>query len=67
MTTQIIVGVVRHILTLAGGWLVAKGYTDDATAQQITGYIVAIIGFAWSIVEKKKNSSASIKASKQPQ
>ena len=46
-------GLVRHILTFGGGWLVTKGYFDAATMQTVVGAIVTLVGAAWSFMVKK--------------
>jgi len=43
---------IRHGATAAGGWLIAEGITDQATAQQVVGGIVAVGGIAMSFAEK---------------
>ena len=48
-----ILGLIRHALTLVGGYVIAKGYTDDATVTTIIGSAVALIGAVWSVVEKR--------------
>lgn len=47
-------GVVRHILTFAGGVLVTMGYLDQGTATQLSGALMTIFGVVWSIKEKSK-------------
>lgn len=45
-------GISRHVLTLAAGWLVAKGYVSGDDANQLVGALVAIVGIVWSAQEK---------------
>lgn len=53
-------GVVRHLLTLAGGYLVSKGIADQsavdaaisANMDLIGGGIVALVGFVLSYLKK---------------
>ena len=45
-------GISRHVLTLAAGWLVAKGYMSGDDANQLVGALVAIVGIVWSAQEK---------------
>lgn len=47
-------GVIRHVLTTAGGAMVTAGHLDGSQAQQIAGGIVAVIGVLWSIWEKSR-------------
>lgn len=52
MNKDAVLAVVRHLLTLAGGVLITKGLTDEATATQVVGAICTLIGFGWSITNK---------------
>lgn len=47
-------GVIRHILTFAGGALIAKGVLDEAGLEELVGSIMTIIGFGWSYYNKIK-------------
>jgi len=38
----------RHFLTLAGGWLVARGFADAATAETLVGGVMAALAVGWS-------------------
>jgi len=53
MNKEQILGLIRHILTIAGGALVTRGITDDATSTELVGAVVTIIGIIWSIASKK--------------
>jgi hypothetical protein len=46
-------GIIRHILTFGGGYLVAKGIIDEATMLNAVGAVVTILGVVWSVVNKK--------------
>jgi hypothetical protein len=48
-----VLGVIRHILTFAGGFVVAKGLADEVLIQEAIGGLVTIIGAIWSITAKK--------------
>ena len=52
-TTDRGLGVVRHILTFAGGYAVAKGYIDEANIEAVIGAVITVAGTVWSIVAKK--------------
>jgi hypothetical protein len=54
MNMEMILGLVRHILTFGGGLLVTKGYLDEATAQQAVGAVITLGGIVWSALAKKK-------------
>lgn len=47
-------GLVRHLLTAAGGYLVAKGVLDDGTLTEVIGGVVTVAGAVWSIWDKRK-------------
>lgn len=44
---------IRHVLTFAGGAIVARGYLDAATAEAVTGAVLTLVGAAWSLAEKR--------------
>jgi hypothetical protein len=47
-------GLLRHILTFVGGYLVTSGIIDEAILSEVVGAIITIIGFVWSWVGKDK-------------
>ena len=48
-------GIIRHALTWAGGaFLVSGGYATDAQLPELVGAIMTIVGFAWSLWDKRK-------------
>lgn len=54
MDWSIVGGFVRHILTAAGGGLVANGTVTGSEWEAVVGGAVAIIGVIWSIVQKRR-------------
>lgn len=48
-----ILGVVRHILTTAGGYLSANGIIGADEVNTGVGAIITLVGIAWSIWDKK--------------
>ena len=48
---------IRHILTAAGGFIVAKGLASADQVAEVSGAAVSLIGVAWSIFNNKKNAS----------
>jgi hypothetical protein len=48
-----LMGLVRHVLTFAGGYVVAQTPIDAASWEQAVGAIVTLVGVAWSVVNKK--------------
>lgn len=57
MNMDTIWGVVRHALTFAGGFVVAKGWLDDATMNAVVGAIITIGGAVWSVIDKKNRGA----------
>lgn len=53
MTKEQVLGVIRHVLTFAGGFLVTKGLVDEGVVMEVVGAVTTIIGSVWSIVAKK--------------
>lgn len=51
-----ILGLVRHILTFAGGYVVARGYGDEATITEVVGGVMTIVGGVWSLVSPEKKA-----------
>lgn len=48
-----ILGIARHLLTAAGGALVARGMIDAGNAEAAIGAVVTLIGIGWSMIEKR--------------
>jgi hypothetical protein len=54
MTKEQILGITRHIMTFAGGFLVVKGYLDEGLLNELIGGTLTLAGTIWSIVDKNK-------------
>ena len=54
MKKDIILGIVRHTLTFAGGILVAKGLLEQGVLAEIIGGVMTVVGGVWSIIDKTK-------------
>ena len=54
MKKEQLLGIIRHVLTFAGGILVAKGLASEALSQELVGATITLIGGIWSIIEKNK-------------
>lgn len=52
MKTDIILGLLRHILTIIGGYYVAKGTVDQGAVDTAVGAVTALVGVGWSIHDK---------------
>jgi hypothetical protein len=46
-------GLIRHVLTFAGGLAIAKGWVNDSNVSEIIGAVMTIIGTVWSYTSKK--------------
>ena len=47
-------GLVRHILTFVGGYLVTSGYLTESALNTGIGALVTLIGVVWSVIDKNK-------------
>lgn len=56
MTGEQIWGVVRTLLAFGGGFIVSKGYIDDATLTAVIGALGTIFIAGWSVYSKKKTA-----------
>lgn len=54
MSKEIILGIVRHVLTFAGGILVAKGLLEQGVLAEIIGGVMTVAGGIWSVIDKAK-------------
>lgn len=54
MKFEVALGLLRHILTLVGGYYVASGKLDPTNADTIVGAVTTLIGTGWSIKHKIK-------------
>lgn len=48
--------IIRAILKVGGGYLVAKGYTDDQTVEVIIGGLLALAGVIAGIIRARKSA-----------
>ena len=49
-----ITGLLRHILTFVGGYLVTAGIIDEQMLTEVVGAIITLVGFVWSWTSKKE-------------
>ena len=54
MNNEIVNGIVRHGLTLLGGYLVSRGHLDVGDVQTVVGALSGLFGVAWSVYSKKQ-------------
>ena len=57
MGKDVILGIVRHILTTGGGFLAAKGFIDATEVEVVVGALIALGGFVWSFIEKRNRAA----------
>ena len=55
MKKEVIMAIVRHMLTFVGGILIAKGLVDESTMQELAGSLSTSVGLIWSIIQKQNN------------
>ena len=53
MNKDTIFGIIRHVLTFGGGYLVAKGVFDQAALNAVVPAVITIAGVVWSMIDKK--------------
>lgn len=53
MNGEQIAGLVRHILTVAGGGLVTAGVIDEAGLTLAAGAVATLVGIVWSVIAKR--------------
>lgn len=53
MTKERVLGLLRHTLTFLGGILITKGLIDEATATELSGALITLVGGIWSVLDKK--------------
>lgn len=51
--TQIL-GIIRHVLTFGGGFLVAKGIVDESTVSQVVAAVITVVGAILSVTAPEK-------------
>lgn len=54
MNTEAWLGLIRHILTTAGGVLASKGVIESGQIETIVGAVVVLIGVVWSVWAKRQ-------------
>jgi hypothetical protein len=56
---DVLSGLIRHVLTTAGGALVAAGYLTSDQWATIAGALAVIIGVVWSVISKRLSGAAN--------
>lgn len=55
MSTPIVLGLLRHVLTIAAGSLASRGVIGENEVEITVGSVLGIIGVIWSVIDKKRN------------
>ena len=53
MNEEQVAGLIRHLLTTAGGIAVAIGWTDNGTVATVSGALATLFGIGWSFWSKR--------------
>ena len=59
MTLEVFLAALRHLMTSAGVFVVAGGWAEASVWDEVSLAVVALLGFAWSVVRKLKRRAAS--------
>jgi len=55
MNKNKVMGIIRHMLTFAGGYVTARGWLDEGTVTELIGAAVTITGVLWSYLAPEKS------------
>lgn len=53
LSWPVVSGLIRHVLTTAGGVLAANGWLAESDVNTAVGAIVTLIGVVWSVAAKR--------------
>lgn len=56
----ILMGILRHVLTIAAGFIAARGWLDADTAQGAVGLLIGLVGLIWSAQDKQGRKTPNI-------
>lgn len=59
MDIALLIPVIRQILQIAGGFLIARGWLDDAGVDALIGIVVNVIVFGWWLFDRRKINQKS--------
>lgn len=57
MSQEILNSAVRHVLTTGGSYLMTHGYISSGTWEIVSGLVLVVSSYAWSVVEKKMKAA----------
>lgn len=66
MNLHTFLGLLRHVLTFGGGYLVATGKMSEPDVQEWVGIILSIAGALWSAWDKYRHRPISPPATASP-
>lgn len=52
LTLDQILGIVRHVMTIAGTLLIATGNIAEGSWEVLTGSALSLVAIAWSVMSK---------------
>ena len=67
VANKIVLGLVRHVLTIGGGFFINQGVMDNNEQETAIAAIITLIGVAWSVMVKmsaKENGDDSVMKAK---
>ena len=53
LSKEQILGIIRHLLTIIGGVVIAKGYMEEDVVGEAIGAVMSLVGIVWSIAAKR--------------
>ena len=59
VTQEQFLGLIRHIVTFAGGIIVARSHFDPGAVETIGGLVVTVAGMLWSFLAPEKSPAAT--------
>ena len=51
---------IRHVLTFAGGFVIAKGWITPEVSDELIGGLITVVGAVWSIVKSHKSDKEKV-------
>ena len=58
MNPAIVSAIIRHLLTITGGGLLASWGIDGSAVEAIAGAVATLAGVAWSVYDKRQQANA---------
>lgn len=61
MTKETVLGIIRHTLTFASGFIIANNPAFGDEIGVVTGSVVGLFGAVWSIIDKARRNGLAKK------